>query len=219
MTKREPALVRLLLSSALSVLFVVVRAVLVGHASYLFLLWNLYLAWCPYLLARLIANRTRANASSGFLCFLWATFVGFLPNAPYLVTDLMHLQGKTSAPYWFDALMFASFAWSGLVLGVASVRQTAQVVRDRVSPFAGTAYVIVVSALSAYGIYLGRFLRFNTWDAAIHPFSVGRELLAPLVHPREHAFVWLFTAAFSAFFLATYASLSSSCSTRRSPLA
>lgn len=217
MARRDPALLPLVLSSAVSVSFVAVRSLLVGHTSYLFLLWNLFLAWIPYGLARLVAAGMRTEANKVLVGTLAFAFVGFLPNAPYLVTDLVHLRGTASAPYWFDALMLASFAWSGLVLGIAAVRVTANLVHERLSRNASLAYVVVLSALSAYGIYLGRFLRFNTWDAAFHPFSVARSSLAPLMHPREYATVWLFTIAFSAFFLATYASFTSSNSVRRSP--
>ncbi|MFO0663349.1 MAG: DUF1361 domain-containing protein [Polyangiaceae bacterium] len=210
MARRDPALLPLVLSSALSVSFVAMRSLLVGHTSYLFLLWNLLLAWIPYGLARLLAVGMRTPTNRALVFVLAVAFLGFLPNAPYLVTDLVHLKVAASAPYWFDALMFASFAWSGLVLGIAAVRVTAHVVHERLSKSASVAYVVVASALSAYGIYLGRFLRFNTWDAAFHPFSVARCSLAPLVNPREYSTAWLFTIMFSAFFLATYASLTTS---------
>ncbi len=197
----------LLSSSALSVAFVVARAWFTGRPSYGFLLWNLTLAWVPYVLARVMVAREEKGASAVVLLALGLAFIGFLPNAPYIVTDLMHLHGQTDAPYWYDALMLASFAWSGLTLGVASVRLTAGVVARRLSPTASVGYVGIVSLLTAFGIYLGRFLRLNTWDAAVHPFRVARCALAPLAHPFTHARAWTFTVAFAALFLAAYASL------------
>lgn len=207
-TERIP--LALFASSALSLAFVLARVTLTGRMSYVFLVWNLFLAWLPYVLARLIARRARRNAASSELLALGVVFIGFLPNAPYLVTDLIHLRGQTSVPYWFDTLMLASFGWSGLVLGVASVRLTAAIIRRRTSSVVSDAYVGIASVLVAFGIYLGRFLRFNTWDAAAHPFTLARSVAAPVIHPVHYAGAWLFTAAFAAFFLASYA-----CFTRR----
>ena len=197
----------LLGSSALSVAFVIARAWFTGTPGYAFLVWNLTLAWIPYVLARVIAARARRPGGTMVLLFVGLGFVGFLPNAPYIVTDLMHLHGETNAPYWYDALMLASFAWSGLTLGVASVRLTADVVHARLGGRASAGYVGVVSVLTAFGIYLGRFVRLNTWDAATHPFRVARHALAPIVHPGTHLRAWTFTVAFAALFLAAYASL------------
>ncbi len=198
----------LLSSSALSVAFVLARASVTGRPGYGFLLWNLTLAWIPYVLARLIAAHAHRGGRTLSLFALALPFIGFLPNAPYIVTDLMHLRWQTDAPHWFDALMLASFAWSGLTLGIAAVRLTADVVKDRLGSRASIGYVGIVSLLTAFGIYLGRFVRLNTWDAAVHPFRVARSALAPLVHPASHMRAWTFTVAFAALFLAAYFSIS-----------
>jgi uncharacterized membrane protein len=206
MLTRLPRLpLALLASSALSVAFVLARASVTGRPGYGFLLWNLMLAWIPYALARLIAARARRDGGTLAMLALGLAFIGFLPNAPYIVTDLMHLRWQTAdAPHWFDALMLASFAWSGLTLGIASVRITADVVKERVGARASIGYVGIVSVLTAFGIYLGRFVRLNTWDAAVHPFRVARSVLAPLVHPATHMRAWTFTVAFAALFLVAY---------------
>ena len=200
--------IALIASSALSVAFVFVRVTRTMHLHYVFLLWNLLLAWMPYVLARIIAFRARKGAGLPELSMLGIVFLGFLPNAPYLVTDLMHLHRQSSVPYWYDALMLASFGWAGLVLGVASLQITASVLRARTSKMVSVAYVLSASILVAFGIYLGRFLRLNTWDAAVHPLKVLECAIEPVIHPVHHAGAWIFTAAFSAFFLASYASLS-----------
>lgn len=206
--RRLPALpVALLSSSALSVAFVVARAFVTGRPAYEFLLWNLTLAWIPYVLARVIVARARNEGGGLSLLAMGLPFLGFLPNAPYLVTDLMHLRWQTDAPHWFDVLMLASFAWSGLTLGIASVRLTADVVKRRVGHRASIGYVGIVSLLTAFGIYLGRFVRLNTWDAAVHPFRVARSVLAPLAHPAANMRAWTFTVAFAALFLAAYVSV------------
>lgn len=201
------ALFGLAWSSALSVAFVVARALVTSRAIYAFLVWNLALAWIPYALGRVLDARARRSASTPELLGLALVFVGFLPNAPYLVTDLMHLHARQDAPYWFDVLMLASFAWSGLTLGVESVRLTAAIVRRRLSVTASHGYVGIVSVATGFGIYLGRFVRLNTWDAAVHPFTVAHSALGPLVHPTTHLGAWLFTVAFAALFLASYATL------------
>jgi uncharacterized membrane protein len=194
-------------SSAVSFAFFAARGIATHHPGYSFLLWNLTLAWIPYVLARVIVHRASKGAHVLSLAALGVVFIGFLPNAPYIVTDLMHLHHPSDAPYWFDALMLASFAWSGLTLGIASVRLTAKVIERRVSRTASMGYVGIVSVLSAFGIYLGRFVRLNTWDAVTHPFRVARAALLPVVHPFAHVGAWCFTVAFAALFLASYATL------------
>jgi uncharacterized membrane protein len=97
----------------------------------------------------------------------------FLPNAPYLVTDLVHLREGTPVPIWVDAAMLSAFAGAGLLLGAASLLQVTRLARELWGPIPAAALAIVVTGLVGVGIYIGRFLRWNSWDLATDPLGVA----------------------------------------------
>jgi uncharacterized membrane protein len=126
----------------------------------------------------------------------------------------MHLAPREDAPLWFDALMLASFAWAGVALGTASLAACARVVRERFGAWTSHGFVGVTIVLTAFGIYLGRFVRLNTWDVLMHPFSVARSVIAPLTDPSANARAWTFTPIFAAFFFASYVAAASASFTK-----
>jgi uncharacterized membrane protein len=170
--RRMLAIVALLAASALCVATVEIRTHETGDAYYRLLVWNLILAWVPLLLAMAAygrARRRRRDLTLGVLVVLWLLF---FPNAPYLLTDFIHL-GEGPAPLWYDALMLSAFAWTGLLLGFASL-YLVQLILRRAFGW-GTAWLGVLLALSlgSIGVYVGRFIRFNSWDALLHPIRVA----------------------------------------------
>jgi uncharacterized membrane protein len=141
--------------------------------EYDFMLWNLALAWAPLGLA-LLTLFARARGwpfgTKAALALLWLLF---LPNAPYLVTDLVHLRDSwAAAPLWFDALMFSVFGLAGLLLGYASLYVMEGMVEERFGETGERMWLGAVFLLSSMGIYLGRALRLNSWDAVTHPRMV-----------------------------------------------
>jgi uncharacterized membrane protein len=208
---------QLVLSSSLAVLLLAARVIWTRQPEYSFLLWNLFLAWIPYALAIGLRVVHRRGASLLSLAPLFVVWLGFLPNAPYLVTDFIHLRYRASAPLWFDAVMLASFAWAGVGLGAASLRTCVQVVRVRGGALAATAFVPLVALATGFGIYLGRFVRLNTWDVATRPGTVLAQILSPLVHPFGHARAWTVTLTFALFFVVVYIARGNSRSLAREP--
>ena len=216
MSPTSPSLSRLLrngttslvLSSALAAALLCARVAWTHERVYTFLAWNLFLAWVPYGCAVVIRRFHARGVGSLLLVGLFAVWLGFLPNAPYLVTDFIHLRYRDGAPVWFDVVMLASFAWAGVGLGVASLRICSRVVRARFVTAGAQleyAFVALAALLTGFGIYLGRFVRLNTWDVATHPFTVMKQVLSPLAHPLAHTQAWTFTLTFALFFLAAYA--------------
>ena len=128
--RRLVALGVLVAASAFAVGLVALRYGLSGSGQYLGLCWNLVLAWVPLAFALLAYDRDRRRGRGGFALFapllLW---LAFLPNAPYLVTDFVHLRDETTMPVWFDVALLSSFAWIGLLLGFVSVYLAQGVVR------------------------------------------------------------------------------------------
>lgn len=196
-----------MLFSSLAMVLLAARVAWTGERDYLFLVWNLFLAWVPYVCTVALRWAHARRARNVSLVPLFVLWLGFLPNAPYLVTDFIHLRFRDGAPLWFDAVMVASFAWAGVGLGAASLRGGSRIVRARGGAWAAAAFVPLVALATGFGIYLGRFVRLNTWDVATRPGTVVAQVLSPLVHPFAHPRAWTVSLTFALFFVvATIAS-------------
>ncbi|HSN90881.1 MAG TPA: DUF1361 domain-containing protein [Anaeromyxobacteraceae bacterium] len=203
------------LASALALSMWAARAGWAGPRL-LFLVWNLGLAWVPWLAARAL-SRASSAAGSAALGALWLLF---LPNAPYLVTDLVHLRARPPVPPWFDLLLFAGFGLAGCALAWASI----EIVHARLALALGRARaataIAVVLFLTGFGVYLGRFLRWNSWDVVSEPGALLAGAAAALASPRALAFSALFGAFVGAGYLAAaprIGPLSSPAATRSGP--
>jgi uncharacterized membrane protein len=176
---RSLTVLALAAASALCVAIVEVRIHRTGDPFYRFLVWNLILAWIPLGLALAAHERARRriDAVVAATAVLWLLF---FPNAPYLLTDFVHLGKSPVAPVWYDALMLSAFAWTALLLGFASLYLVQIVVRHALGPLAAWACVVGALALASLGVYIGRFVRFNSWDALLHPRAVARVVKAQL---------------------------------------
>ena len=207
-TRRIVTFLALIGLSAFCVALVVVRASATGTQLWTWLVWNLVLAWVPFLLALAVYDGHRRRAPRTLLAPLSALWLVFFPNAPYILTDFVHLDQPLAAPLWFDALMIASFAFTGLLLGYASLYLMQAVVRARFGAIAGWGAALGALAVSSVGIYLGRFVRVNSWDVVANPdalYGIARPRLEdPLGNPELIAVSLLFTAFLSVTYLVLY---------------
>lgn len=192
----------LVLTSGFALSLLTLRTLWTSQTVFWFLGWNLFLAWVPWALAQVV---TWSRLRDWMRLPLLGAWLLFLPNAPYVLTDLFHLRARTGIPRWFDLLLILTFAWAGLMWGFAALRQVELGVLRRwfrhVTPLVTGGLLL----LSAYGVYLGRYLRFNSWDLAIHPTRILRELLDLLRYPLAHVEIWGFTAGFGCFLIVAYA--------------
>jgi uncharacterized membrane protein len=195
--RRALAVLALLAASALCVATLELRIEKTGDSFYRFLIWNLFLAWVPLACAAaaFVRARRRVDALVVALLLLWLLF---FPNAPYMLTDFIHVGESPSAPLWYDALMLSSFAWTALLLGFASLYLVQLIVRSIVGAAWSWAVVASALALASFGVYLGRFVRFNSWDALLRPRRVAHvisnQLEDPFQHPRMVAVLVVLTA-------------------------
>jgi uncharacterized membrane protein len=178
------------------VTLLIIRIIMTGHFSFVFLLWNLFLAWVPlYFIKK--AGSENGQFERGVIC---ALTVLFLPNAPYLVTDLFHLSKNLVAPVWFDTLMIFTFSLFGLILFL----QTCELLFKQMRMFCPNDFLyrcskLLIVLLSGYGIYLGRFLRFNSWDLFTDPVDLFYRMGLSLMgagHWKETFFISITYAAF-----------------------
>ncbi len=193
-----------LIASALSFTLVTFRIAHVGRPHFAFLLWNLFLAWLPFLFATAAFMLRRRLLPTAVLSALWLLF---LPNAPYLITDLIHLQFSSSVPIWYDMIMLLTFSLTGLLLGLTSLNLMHTIVEERFGRFVGWFVVVSTMGLTGYGIYLGRFLRWNSWDVLTNPLSLANDMLTMLRHPIAHIESYVISLAFTFIFLLAYVTI------------
>jgi uncharacterized membrane protein len=164
---------------------VAVRIERTGSGYYRFLLGNLFLASIPLVLSTglRIADRLALNwtIKAGVFC-LWLLF---LPNAPYILTDILHLTRANQAPAWFDLALLLSCSGTGLLMGYLSLIDVQTIVARHYSVVMGWLFAIVSLVLSGFAIYLGRFLRWNSWDVLTTPTLIF-QIADGLTHPTLH---------------------------------
>jgi uncharacterized membrane protein len=173
--------------------------------AYQNLIWNLFLAWMPYLFsfwaAALYASRSKRWWVLIFPGFLWLIF---FPNAPYIITSFLHLKDRPGVPVWYDILMLATFAWTGCFLAIASLRTMQNIVKNHVGWVISWLFAGFVLTLGGLGIYLGRFSRWNSWDIFTSPKEIVYEVAIRLMHPLSNLGFFGFTLIFSTFLLICY---------------
>ena len=217
----------LALSSVAALAVLAARFVYSGTAGYAFMVWNLFLAWIPLALALPIrfdlSRGRRGIAVVAGLAFLWLLF---FPNAPYLLTEFQHLHPDHAltarpigllagvspgrgVPVWYDVVLLVLFAWNGLLLAFVSLRLVQRSVAARAGAILGWTTVIVAFVLSGFGVSLGRFQRWNSWDLFSRPTAliadVASRVLNPLAHPRTAAVTVLFAMVLLLVYLALIA--------------
>lgn len=209
----------LALTASGCILLYALRFLVSGRNSYLYLVWNLFLAIVPYAIAvagTLLAARAPEGRARRLIvaptALLW---LAFYPNAPYIFTDFIHLFNRTflraspsefigiNALIWYDIIMNAAFAFASHFIGLASMWLVQGCVARAWNRHAARALVGAAIVLAGFGIYLGRFSRLNSWDVI---FST-REFLAEVGEGLADPKAIMFSLAFSTFIFLTYASL------------
>src|SRR5256885_3707310 len=138
-------------SCTFSYMLLCTRVVATGHLAYIFLLWNLFLASVPYAISHWLSGNPAAIKNKWILIPALCAWLLFIPNAFYIVTDLFHLGYIRSAPKWFDLLLLLSFAWNGLIFGIASLRKIEILLYTISGRMFSSFMVFVVMWMNAYG--------------------------------------------------------------------
>jgi uncharacterized membrane protein len=195
----------LLFCSVVSLCVLATRVYLSGTNAYTFLIWNLFLAWIPFACAIWVAMMDRIfPATRWFLLAPSCLWLLFFPNAPYIVTDFIHLKRIEPLAMWFDISLLMLFAWTGCFLGVTSLQMMQSVVRRRIGRLWSWIFVITTLVLSGVGIYVGRFLRFNSWDLLFRPTRLLGNICNALANPLAHQRAIGVSLMFSLFMLVCY---------------
>jgi uncharacterized membrane protein len=197
----------LLFSCAFSCALVLARVMITGYNTYLFLIWNLILAYIPYAITSWLTGKINVLENKVKLIAVLFAWLLFIPNAFYIITDLFHLDEFDAAPRWFDLLLIFSFAWNGLLLGMLSLRKVELIIQVISGRHFSLFMVLAVMWLNAFGIYIGRYLRYNSWDIIMQPFSLFGEMLEILMHPLHNKLEWGMIGVYTLFMTVVYFTL------------
>lgn len=163
------------------------RVLLQGRLHHLFLPWNLLLAWLPLLFSVLAIHLGQRHGWRSWRPWLAAAaWLIFFPNAPYIFTDLVHLRPMGDHRFWIDLIIILLFAWPGFLVGCLSLRWLHEAVAGRFGFVTGWTFVGASCGLAGVGVYIGRFLRWNSWDIITNPLGLGSDLLGFIGHPATH---------------------------------
>ncbi|MCA9332917.1 DUF1361 domain-containing protein [Candidatus Saccharibacteria bacterium] len=163
----------LVTANLVSLVLFSLRVIDSGGLRYWFLVWNLVLAWIPLVFAVLLSINLKKKSWSSIpnilITLMWLVF---LPNSFYLVSDLIHLQTTYEVSILYDTVLFTSFIFNSYLSGFISLFIVHKELIKRTS--LKTAHIIIASVLllCSFAIYLGRVLRWNTWDIFLHPNSL-----------------------------------------------
>lgn len=184
-------------------LLITARILYSGSLLYLFLTWNIFLAWVPLLISSYLPKKELAI--NWKCCLVLGSWLLFFPNALYIITDLVHLEIDTIVPKWFDAvLLFASSA-IGLIMAFASLYKVEACLRLRLPAKKVEILLVIFLFLGAFGVYLGRFLRWNSWDIVHAPGELMCSIVQRFIFPFDHLRTWSITLLLTITFYLLYA--------------
>lgn len=187
---------------AFSIITLMVRIKLNKSFFYLFLVWNVFLAIIPYTITMYLNTKTNINKYKlGFWFLVW---LAFLPNAPYIVTDLIHIRVGNDTLLWLDVLVVLSFALTGLLLFYLSIFDMQKILASSFKRLPIATLTLIIVFLCGFGVYLGRFLRYNSWEIISNPQVLISDVFHILLSPFQNSDAWLFTLGFGGFLIVGY---------------
>jgi len=207
-TPVRDVLVTLLLSSIVSLGLLAARIMVSGSVKFWFLAWNLVLAWIPlgfaYWLSRRTLKKQYPDWKDIIIGFFW---LGFLPNSFYLISDLIHIQSSGEVSILYDVAMMTSFVLNGLLVGYISLFIVHRVVAKYSTEKLAYIFAQVILALCSFAIYLGRYLRWNTWDVFVNPAGLLFDVSDRIINPASHSMTFVVTGVFFVVLGSTYAAI------------
>ena len=194
-------IVRLLaLIGGFTILLLLFRIYYSGKLMFMFFGWNLFLAAIPLVINDLLSKAKNKKIQ----WLLFALWLLFFPNSLYIITDLLHLKERSPVPLWFDTILVFSAAFNGLIIAYTSLHHTELFLRSKFSYLKTNMIICACLFLSSFGVYLGRFLRWNSWDILSDPFGLMLQVTERIFNPFEHPRAWGMTIVLTIFFSIYY---------------
>ncbi len=205
------------LSCAFCTVLLIFRFYIAHNLDYLFMVWNLFLAIIPYALSSWLFQ-THWIKKQGFpLLLILGFWLLFLPNAPYLITDLIHLRNTATSILWLDLFMLFTFAWTGLLLGAISMHQIFCVLTEKWNVTVAKRILFMIVFLCGFGIYLGRFQRWNSWELFSDPIILLKDCLDSISNPIYRTRTLGITVGFGVFLWILFLTTTSFFSIKKAP--
>ncbi len=190
----------ILLSVGFTFSLILSRMFYSGSLTYLFFVWNLFLAGIPLLMSKFLIQTRKRN----FQIMFFTAWLLFFPNALYIMTDLIHLKERGNVPLWFDVILIFSAAINGLTMAYISLQIIESFLSLKFNIQKTNLILFGCLFLGSLGVYIGRFLRWNSWDILANPFGltyqVGEHIFNPVQHPRTLGMTIILTLFFSIFY-------------------
>ncbi len=175
-----------------------------GNTSYRFLVWNLFLAWVPLFFALLAYLSFEQGAVKRWrVAGFGLSWLLFFPNAPYICTDIIHLTTSFRRNFWADMILILCCAFTGLVVGFVSLYLMHGLVQKSAGKAAGWLFIAAAVSLSGFGVYVGRFLRFNSWDVIYRPLALLQNIGQWVTNPHARPSL-VFPVLFATFLFISY---------------
>jgi len=164
-----------------------------GSSMYFFLNWNLFLAYIPLIFSSFIIYFKKLENRKILIFLILLVWLLFFPNAPYILTDLFHLKRESKVPVWFDLILIMSFAWTGLIMGFLSLFDIENLLFKTTKTSIKIIIISIILFVSSFGIYLGRFLRWNSWDIVSRPQNLFFDIFNRIANPFNYPKTWSVT--------------------------
>ena len=173
-----------------AVLLLAFRIYKTESPHFIFLIWNLFLAGIPWTISSLMIISPLLRKRLVILVISGIIWILFIPNTFYLLTDLFHLNYKNLAPVWYDLVLILSFAWAGLILGFSSLKDLELILSEKINKKIIPALTVIILFIISFGIYLGRFLRWNSWNIINEPTNLIYDITDRITNPVDHTETW-----------------------------
>lgn len=194
MEKQSSVNFAIAINISFTILLIIIRAFISSQFIYFFYVWNLCLAIIPLIISNKLLQQKTMKAKACLLLFVWLLF---FPNAPYIVTDLFHFTQREGIPFWYDLVIVTTAAWNGLMLGFISLSHVEKFLSRNFKEIIVKIILFASLILCGFGVYLGRFLRFNSWDIFNNVGELSEEIFSRLIHPFNHTTTWGFSILFA----------------------
>jgi uncharacterized membrane protein len=201
---RKKLIARLSKWVILGLLFLLARWIMPDIQAYFFLIWNLFLATMPLFLSSLLKTAVKENRSKYVLWMLGVLWLLFFPNAPYVLTDFVHFNNSNAQYMVLDFITLGYFSILSFLLGIISLLDVSEVLSKWMSKALVNLSVVSICLLAGIGIYLGRDLRFNSWDVFVRPYEIVRDSVRRLAYIEYDLITWTAASFISLLMIGCY---------------
>ncbi len=184
---------------------ILVRFIYTSKPAFVFLIWNLFLAWIPFTISTLFEKYAHKSKWKQLVIFF--TWLLFFPNALYIVTDLIHLDMESIVPKWFDAVLLFTSSIVGLMMAFVSLLRAEKYLSRIFNKRFTDVIVFAILFIGSFGVYLGRFLRWNSWDIISNPLGLFISIAERIIFPFKYVQTWGITALLTTLFYLLYLSI------------